>query len=218
MQGRAGWWALLGIGGAVTAGWLGVAGWYVGRAVGWANLGFMLPHELAAMLAACSPRWPSCGWFLLFVLRGRETRRETRDLLRRLDDLAYPDDAAESRVARLTRQMKDEVDRVAQTGEAVAARLQAVQREVSDTTQELTGAGARATSQAEQLRVQLSAELTQLAEARREIADLLERTQGTTDRRPRRWKPPPSARPPPRARPARRSPRQPRRWTPRPSA
>ena len=180
MQGRAGWWALFGVGGAVTAGWLAVAAWYVGRAVGWANIGFLLPHELAAMLAGVFAPLAFLWLFLLFALRAGEGRQETRELLHRLDELAYPDDAAETRVARLTQRMKEEVDRVAGTGEAAAERLQAVQRELSAGAEDLTGAGDQAASQASALRESLRAELGQLAEARREIADLLDRTQSAT--------------------------------------
>lgn len=153
--------------------WAGFVVWYLERTLGWTNLGQLLPTDLAAGLGGILLP-VALIWLIAFTLvSATSLRSESRDLLRKIDALAYPPDTAAVQVRDITQQLAEQGEILRQTGAEVAEKLESVRIAFAKQSQELTGAGVRASSQAEQLREALSAQQMELTEARGHLAALV---------------------------------------------
>ena len=88
----------LAVGLALSLAWLALVGTYLAVETGWENLRWMLPHELALVLAGASSPLVALWLVVHYVTRGADLRFAARSLQRELEKLTYPDEAAETRV------------------------------------------------------------------------------------------------------------------------
>ena len=114
--------AVVGIAASVL--WLWLAADYIGEQIGWDNLFFLLPHEIAIFVAGVFAPLAFLWLVLLYLAVGRRLA-VTRDLLAaRLDALTYPAEDAETRVAQVSAALRAQAqDLSAASDAAIAAGL-----------------------------------------------------------------------------------------------
>lgn len=145
----------------LSAAWLGVCAWYIGRTMGWPALPDVAP-EVFGGLAAGALVPVAVLWLVVSTIeRGTALRHEARLLREHLARLTYPDAAARARVGQVTEALKAQADDLTAASRRAVERAEAARAMLSEENRALervSGAvGGKATDAANSLKEQVAA-------------------------------------------------------------
>jgi hypothetical protein len=118
-------------GAILSIAWLAAVGYYVTTQIGWANLAYLLPHELGAFVlgAAVPPAVLILG--LAYVSTRAEMAEVARALEQRLDLLIYPPTDARLEVEAVAQALEHHAETLADASEAAANRAESRMRQAA---------------------------------------------------------------------------------------
>lgn len=115
--------------------WFGYCGWYVRDAVGFGNLAYLLPSELALIVVALFAPPVFLWLLLLYLLRSRTASEELLLVLERFERLDAAPEEQEEKVQAITANLREQVRQIEDAGksitEAAETSLEALEKRLA---------------------------------------------------------------------------------------
>lgn len=159
-------WLGLAIGLLLSGVWLALVGVYVTEQIGWENLRWILPHELALILAGVSGPLVVLWLVIHFLLRGSDLRVTAAALQRELQKLTYPDETAEAQIRNLSEALQAQNRLLSEAFQSQSQQLAEASKETADQIEKLQASVAQYAADLKE-KTQLAAD--EVGEIRRDL-------------------------------------------------